>query len=520
MLEPAVQPGSQIDYLPPTENVIIEFVSAAPFKIKTSNSQFAAAMKLHRVSVEPKRDHWLSIEMVLETGKIKPSVEITWHTINDLRPRALTLRRILLPWAMPATDSSTNKIERTIPEIAGGNWLHGKRLVRSDQVACSKCHRVRGEGGKIGPDLSNLVFRDYASVLRDIVSPNATINPDHLAYNIQLRNGDSLAGIVQSDKTNEIILGLVSGESVRVPKHQIASINPSAISLMPEGLTQNFSEQQLRDLMTFLLTSPLDPAPIEAAGEPPLRKRAEIESVLKRSTALGKQQATNTFRILLSAGPKDHGPGEHDYPLWQKRWEKLLGLEDGIKVDTAFGWPKREQFQNSDVIVFYSDNPGWSAERGAELDAFLKRGGGLVYLHYAVDGHQAVNELSQRIGLAWRGGASKFRHGPLDLQFTSHPFAAGFEKLNLIDESYWQLVGDEKNIQLVASGVEEGAPRPLLWTRERGDGRIFVSIPGHYTWTFDDPLFRLLILRGICWTGHQPIDRLYELATIGARIGD
>jgi type 1 glutamine amidotransferase len=90
----------------------------------------------------------------------------------------------------------------------------------------------------------------------------------------------------------------------------------------------------------------------------------------------------------------------------------------------------------------------------------------------------------------------------------------------LLDESYWQLVGDEKNIQLLASGVEEGAPRPLLWTREQGKGRVFVSIPGHYTWTFDDPLFRLLILRGICWTAREPMDRLSELATVGARVAD
>ena len=88
------------------------------------------------------------------------------------------------------------------------------------------------------------------------------------------------------------------------------------------------------------------------------------------------------------------------------------------------------------------------------------------------------------------------------------PLASGFEKLNLIDESYWQLVGDEKNIQLLASGAEEGAPRPLLWTREEANGRIFVSIPGHYTWTFDDPLFRILILRGIAWTARAPIDTL------------
>src|SRR5207249_1775736 len=112
-----------------------------------------------------------------------------WHTADDSRPRALPLRRILLPWVTPQTDTLPSHTERTIPQIAGGNWLHGKRIFSGDQLACAKCHSIRGEGGKIGPDLSNLVFRDYDSVLRDIASPNATINPDHLSYNLELKNG-------------------------------------------------------------------------------------------------------------------------------------------------------------------------------------------------------------------------------------------------------------------------------------------------------------------------------------------
>jgi len=101
-----------------------------------------------------------------------------------------------------------------------------------------------------------------------------------------------------------------------------------------------------------------------------------------------------------------------------------------------------------------------------------------------------------------------------------HPLAAGLSALKLVDESYWQLIGDAKDIQLIASGVEEGDERPLIWTRSAGEGRIFVSIPGHFSWTFDDPLFRLLVLRGISWAGHQPMDRLAELAAIGARISE
>jgi type 1 glutamine amidotransferase len=232
--------------------------------------------------------------------------------------------------------------------------------------------------------------------------------------------------------------------------------------------------------------------------------------------------APRKLHIVLAAGPKDHGPGEHDYPLWQRRWFNLLSLADGVTVTTAAGWPAPSQFAKADVIVFYSNNPGWSKQKAGELDAYLARGGGLVYVHYAVDGHRDADALAQRIGLAWRGGASRFRHGPLELDFTHsrHPVARNLGKLALVDESYWNLTGDPKAVEVLATGAEEGSPRPLVWARQQGKGRVFVSIPGHYTWTFDDPLFRLLLLRGIAWSAGESVDRFNDLATVGARVGE
>jgi type 1 glutamine amidotransferase len=58
-----------------------------------------------------------------------------------------------------------------------------------------------------------------------------------------------------------------------------------------------------------------------------------------------------------------------------------------------------------------------------------------------------------------------------------------------------------------------------LWTLEREQSRIVVCIPGHYTWTFDDPLFRILVLRSICWAAKlDEVDRFAELSVIGARL--
>ena len=118
---------------------------------------------------------------------------------------------------------------------------------------------------------------------------------------------------------------------------------------------------------------------------------------------------------------------------------------------------------------------------------------------------------------------AKFRHGELNLDFRNaqpHPITAGFTTLQLVDESYWDLIGDATQIEVLATQIEAGKPRPLLWTYQPGRGRVFVSILGHYSWTFDDPLFRLLVLRAMAWTADEPIDRFNALLLAGRTVSD
>jgi type 1 glutamine amidotransferase len=261
---------------------------------------------------------------------------------------------------------------------------------------------------------------------------------------------------------------------------------------------------------------PRDYAGKEARPKP--RTLAEVNAVL--AGAPNPAEKTRPIRIVLVAGKKDHGKGEHDYPAWQKAWQTLLTAADKVELATAWEWPAKDEFQKADVMVFYQHGD-WTPQRAADIDAFLERGGGLVYIHWAVDGREDSPGFAKRIGMASRGGKIKYRHGPLELSFngqSKHPVARNFDKLNLVDESYWMLTGDLPANRVIASGVEEKEPRPLFWSVEHAKGRVFVSIPGHYSWTFDDPLFRVLILRGIAWTAKEPVDRFNNLVLIGADV--
>lgn len=293
------------------------------------------------------------------------------------------------------------------------------------------------------------------------------------------------------------------------------------------------------------------PRPGRSADQPPRqRTRGEVESIL----AAGRDQAPpstssigagietgpfsdgepctvvsrsspaasgggRTLRIVLVAGPKDHGPGEHDYPGFQQSWAALLAKAPGVATATAFGWPDADQWAATDVVVLYFWNHAWSPSQYADLDAHLARGGGLVLVHAAIIEDQRPDELARRSGLAGRRPVMQFRHGPVRLcippSARQHPIVRGFTEIDLVDEAYWTFSGDERGVEVLGHSDEEGSPRPLLWTHETAEGRVFCSALGHYSWTFDDPLFRIVLLRAIAWVAREPAERLTSLATVG-----
>src|SRR3546814_16389426 len=94
--------------------------------------------------------------------------------------------------------------------------------LRSSDLTCSTWHSIGGEGRSIGPDLSNLVFRDYESVFRDISDPGATINPDFLAHTVTTKDGDKLTGFM-SYKKDSVVIRDIRSEERRVGKECVST---------------------------------------------------------------------------------------------------------------------------------------------------------------------------------------------------------------------------------------------------------------------------------------------------------
>lgn len=534
ILRPAVQPGAKIDYEWPAEEAIVTFTGNRDLVVQASRrgsdaqpptelsvlcDQKNVERQLAAFRTSADENEPVDFVVAIRTGKSSvPQLTVIVQTNEDSSPRTVQLHRFLQPWVSVTTGESTdsNVVPQKIAELEGGSWARGRKVFRSESAGCFKCHAIGGGGARIGPDLINLVHRDYASVVRDVTNPGFAINPDYIGHVVALNDGRILTGILQSEG-DQLLLGDEKGVITKLSKSDIDTMAVSKTSVMPTGIVQKLSPDQWRDLMTFLLTRPPHMPMDSPLTAPPLRTQAEVTTALAGSPEM--PSVMRPLNIVLVDGPKDHGPGEHDYPAWKLAWQELLAAAENVTISTASEFPSDEQLADADALLFFQKG-SFATERRAKLDVFLARGGGAVYIHWAVNGDDDVHEFAKRIGYASWGGRIGFRHGPLtlDIHNTDHPIVRNFEQIQLYDESYWKLTGNPGDVTLLATSVEEGMATPQMWTRDVGKGRVFVSIPGHYSWTFDDPLFRILLLRGIAWTAQEPVDRFNELVPIGARM--
>ena len=353
--------------------------------------------------------------------------------------------------------------------------------------------------------------------------------------------------------------------------------------------------------VSFLLLACVAPlSNTHAADAPPPRSRAAVEAILARAPKVSAE-SVRPLNVVLVADKKDHGPGEHDYPLWQQRWRVLLGgpapgdssaqqvnlfgpanqsdgpaaLSDrpttlpspacgrgaggeggqrpnlgvdarrprssapGVTVSTAWKWPSDAQFHTADLIVMFCYRSGgapraWNEAQVKQLETLLARGGGFVPIHSATYSlgdlrSPAGKPVVAATGLVFDKGI-QVRHGPMTLKIAdpSHPICCGLPKaIEIVDEPYWPPLGNQQataalavSDEAVAKDSPQRQPQPMFWTYQRGKGRVFGCVPGHFNWTFDDPLFRILLLRGMAWAAGESPYRFDPLVLRGARVTD
>jgi putative membrane-bound dehydrogenase-like protein len=147
--------------------------------------------------------------------------------------------------------------EKLMPQLSAANLSTGRQHFAK---TCANCHVLYGEGKSAGPDLTGGNRRNLDYLLENLLDPSGLVAADFRMTVFQLADGQTISGVIveQADKTLTI---QTQQERVTIPRSDIERTKRSALSLMPDGLLTPLSEDQVRDLVGYLMSSQQVPLP-------------------------------------------------------------------------------------------------------------------------------------------------------------------------------------------------------------------------------------------------------------------
>ena len=133
---------------------------------------------------------------------------------------------------------------------AKGDAKAGQEIFK---LACAVCHTLNGQGAKIGPDLTGYERDNLDFILPAIVDPSLAIREEYIAFNITTTDAQTLTGLVTELTKSSVTLLDVGGNKTVLSRTNIKSMQASHTSLMPEGLLDALTEQQVKDLFAYFM---------------------------------------------------------------------------------------------------------------------------------------------------------------------------------------------------------------------------------------------------------------------------
>jgi putative heme-binding domain-containing protein len=138
---------------------------------------------------------------------------------------------------------------RAIIAKGAGNAYDGEATF---MARCAACHQLFHKGGKIGPNLTAYQREDLGTMLTSILAPGAEIREGFENFTVTTKDGRTLSGFVTDKDANVVTLRGLDGQDIALPRAQIAEMKSAGRSLMPDGLLEGLTDQQLRDFFAYL----------------------------------------------------------------------------------------------------------------------------------------------------------------------------------------------------------------------------------------------------------------------------
>ncbi|MDA0315846.1 MAG: PmoA family protein [Bacteroidetes bacterium] len=121
--------------------------------------------------------------------------------------------------------------------------------------SCGSCHKMYGQGGLLGPDLTGSNRPDSEYILMNVLEPSAEIQDDYKMVVINTRDGRTYSGNITSENQRQLTMRIVGQDHVLINKSGILSREETEVSMMPSGLFENLSQEEIINLMAYLKTN-------------------------------------------------------------------------------------------------------------------------------------------------------------------------------------------------------------------------------------------------------------------------
>lgn len=130
---------------------------------------------------------------------------------------------------------------------------------------CLQCHKMYDAGGDVGPDLTGSDRANIDYILENVLDPSAAVSHDYTVTSVATTDGRLISGIIREQTDASLVLQ-TANERIVISRQDVDAIKPSEISMMPEGLLERLSPQELRDLFAYLASKGQVPLPDQKAG--------------------------------------------------------------------------------------------------------------------------------------------------------------------------------------------------------------------------------------------------------------
>jgi putative heme-binding domain-containing protein len=117
-------------------------------------------------------------------------------------------------------------------------------------MVCHLSHE--GKGIVLGPAITTFAAAGSESLLGNILNPNKEVAPQFQAFTFELKSGEFLVGIIESESAEEVTMKMPGGLNRTFPRSQVQSMKGLGQSLMPEGLEASLTVDEMKDLLSYL----------------------------------------------------------------------------------------------------------------------------------------------------------------------------------------------------------------------------------------------------------------------------